>query len=70
MIRAVVFDLGGTLHLCTNDDARKLWFARRLIGRLGEYGASSTTMSACATCAGRTCWSACGRCAQTAFGWG
>ena len=38
MIRAVVFDLGGTLHLCTNDDARKLWFARRLIGRLGEYG--------------------------------
>ena len=38
MIRAVVFDLGGTLHLCTNSEDRKLWFARRLIGRLGEYG--------------------------------
>lgn len=38
MIRAVVFDLGGTLHLCSSDEARKLWFANRLIGRLGEYG--------------------------------
>lgn len=38
MIRAVLFDLGGTLHVCTNSEERKLWFARRLIGRLGEYG--------------------------------
>lgn len=38
MIRAVVFDLGGTLHLCSNDEARKLWFAQRVISRLGEYG--------------------------------
>ncbi len=38
MIRAVVFDLGGTLHLCSSTPERKLWFARRLISRLGEYG--------------------------------
>ena len=38
MIRAVLFDLGGTLHLCSTDEERKLWFARRLISRLGEYG--------------------------------
>ena len=38
MIRAVVFDLGGTLHLCSSTEGRKLWFARRLIDRLGEYG--------------------------------
>ena len=38
MIRAVVFDLGGTLHLCSSSEARKVWFARRLIDRLGEYG--------------------------------
>ncbi len=40
MIRAVVFDLGGTLHLCSSDEARKLWFAQRVISRLGEYGIS------------------------------
>lgn len=40
MIRAVVFDLGGTLHLCSTSAERKLWFARRLISRLGEYGIS------------------------------
>lgn len=40
MIRAVVFDLGGTLHLCSGSAERKLWFARRLISRLGEYGIS------------------------------
>ena len=38
VIRAVVFDLGGTLHLCSSDEARKLWFAQRVISRLGEYG--------------------------------
>lgn len=38
MIRAVVFDLGGTLHLCSSTPERKLWFARRVIDRLGEYG--------------------------------
>ena len=38
MIRAVLFDLGGTLHVCSTDEARKLWFARRLISRLSEYG--------------------------------
>ena len=38
MIRAVLFDLGGTLHLCSTNEERKLWFARRLISRLGEYG--------------------------------
>ena len=40
MIRAVLFDLGGTLHVCSTDEERKLWFARRLISRLSEYGIS------------------------------
>ena len=40
MIRAVLFDLGGTLHVCSNSEERKLWFARRLISRLAEYGIS------------------------------
>ena len=38
MIRAVLFDLGGTLHVCSTDEERKLWFSRRLISRLAEYG--------------------------------
>ena len=38
MIKAVVFDLGGTVHVCTTTPERKLWFANRLISRLGEYG--------------------------------
>lgn len=38
MIKAVLFDLGGTVHLCTNSEPRKLWFAQRLISRLEEYG--------------------------------
>ena len=38
MIRAVLFDLGGTLHVCTTDEKRKLWFAQRLLSRLSEYG--------------------------------
>ena len=40
MIRAVLFDLGGTLHVCSSSEERKLWFAGRLISRLGEYGVS------------------------------
>lgn len=38
MIRGVVFDLGGTLHVCSAAPERKLWFAQRVISRLGEYG--------------------------------
>ena len=38
MIRAVLFDLGGTLHVCSTSEERKLWFARRLLSRLAEYG--------------------------------
>ena len=38
MIEAVLFDLGGTLHVSTNSPERKLWFAKRLIDRLDEYG--------------------------------
>ena len=38
MIRAVLFDLGGTLHVCSSSEDRKLWFSRRLISRLAEYG--------------------------------
>ena len=38
MIRAVLFDLGGTVHVCSTNEERKLWFARRLISRLAEYG--------------------------------
>ena len=38
MIRAVLFDLGGTLHLCYTSEERKIWFAQRLISRLNEYG--------------------------------
>ena len=38
MIRAVLFDLGGTLHLCSTNEKRKIWFAERVISRLAEYG--------------------------------
>ena len=40
MIQAVLFDLGGTLHVCSTTEERKIWFARRLISRLSEYGIS------------------------------
>ena len=40
MIKGVVFDLGGTLHLCSTTEERKIWFAKRIISRLGEYGIS------------------------------
>ncbi len=43
MIRGVVFDLGGTLHLCSADPERKVLFARRIIARLGEYGIAVST---------------------------
>ncbi len=38
MIRAVLFDLGGTLHVSSSTPARKVWFASRIISRLDEYG--------------------------------
>lgn len=38
MIRAVLFDLGGTLHTSSSPPGRDIWFARRLIERLGDYG--------------------------------
>lgn len=40
MIRAVLFDLGGTLHTSSSPEGRDVWFARRLIERLGDYGIS------------------------------
>lgn len=38
MIKAVLFDLGGTLHTSSSPAGRDVWFAERLIGRLGDYG--------------------------------
>ena len=38
MIQAVLFDLGGTLHQSSASPERDLWFARRLIERLADYG--------------------------------
>lgn len=38
MIRAVLFDMGGTLHTSSSPAGREIWFARRLIERLGDYG--------------------------------
>lgn len=38
MIRAVLFDLGGTLHTSSSPPGRDIWFCRRLIERLGDYG--------------------------------
>lgn len=38
MIRAVLFDLGGTLHTSSSPPGRDVWFARRLIERLEDYG--------------------------------
>ena len=40
MIRAVFVDLGGTLHTSSSSPGRELWFARRLLERLGDYGIS------------------------------
>ena len=38
MIRAVLFDLGGTLHTSDKPAGRDVWFAKRLMDRLGDYG--------------------------------
>lgn len=38
MIRGVLFDLGGTLHTVSSPEGRDIWFARRLLERLGDYG--------------------------------
>lgn len=43
MIRAVLFDLGGTLHTASNPAGRDVRFAGRLIERLGDYGISLNT---------------------------
>lgn len=38
MIRGVLFDLGGTLHVNDSPPGRDIWFSRRVIERLGDYG--------------------------------
>lgn len=38
MIRAVLFDLGGTLHTASNPPGRDVRFASRLMERLSDYG--------------------------------
>ncbi len=38
MIRAVLFDLGGTLHTGDMPRGRDIWFARRVLDRLADYG--------------------------------
>ena len=38
MIQAVLFDMGGTLHTCSDSPARRIWFAQRLLERLRDYG--------------------------------
>lgn len=38
MIRGVLFDLGGTLHVSDSPEGRDIWFARRLLDRLADYG--------------------------------
>lgn len=38
MIKAVLFDMGGVLHICSRSEERNLWFAKRVLSRLGEYG--------------------------------
>lgn len=38
MIRGVLFDLGGTLHTASSPEGRDVWFARRLLERLADYG--------------------------------
>ena len=38
MIRGVLFDLGGTLHTAGSPPGRDIWFARRLLERLEDYG--------------------------------
>lgn len=40
MINAVLFDIGGTLHTVTNNEALRTAFAKRLRERLADYGIS------------------------------
>ena len=37
MLKAVLFDVGGTLHTVQNNDALRLAFAKRLADRLSVY---------------------------------
>lgn len=37
-IKGVLFDLGGTLHTADSPPGRDVWFARRLLDRLEDYG--------------------------------
>ncbi|MCI9214965.1 MAG: HAD family hydrolase [Oscillospiraceae bacterium] len=34
----MLFDLGGTLHVSDSPEGRDIWFARRLLDRLADYG--------------------------------
>ena len=38
MIKAVLFDMGGTLHRAILSEERGIWFARRILDRLSDYG--------------------------------
>lgn len=38
MIKAVLFDMGGTVHTASATPERGVWFARRLLDRLADYG--------------------------------
>ena len=44
MIRGVLFDLGGTLHVSDSPEGRDVWFARRLLDRLADYGIQRDTV--------------------------
>ena len=38
MIKAVLFDLGGTLHQSSSPEGRDIWFCQRILDRLEDYG--------------------------------
>ena len=38
MIKAVLFDLGGTLHQSSSPEGRDIWFCHRILDRLEDYG--------------------------------
>ena len=38
MIKAVLFDMGGVLHVTSSTAEREIWFAKRVLSRLAEYG--------------------------------
>ena len=55
MIKAILFDVGGTLHVSTPQPGRPERFAARLIERLGDYGIRlDTTPEALAATLART----------------